>query len=801
MDDHLLIASNETLRRVVKSVRYLLRKEDEFFTGRSRFRSVAHIRDGIRPGDHIFAVRTSLGGSLRFAHHGIVLNEDLDIVHFSPVRTGMVWTSKVRKDTLEVFIGDGTTPDRVGLKYYANTRKARVPGDASKVSYYSRDALETSQVVENAYQLLYSCSENSCRYSVFNQNCEHLAVSCKIGRDRAGSAQVDNFLESLAFLEQCLRRARKRPTASTSNKKSKMSSTMWSLGRGLITGQVESGQMSGAYLLLRHVMGEDVFDDDDDDEDGTSDRRRATKEFVRRIGEVLVEIDDEFFSSQRQRDEQLSSTLSRTIGARVLRWFLRLIALPIHVVKSSIRLDVGDEEEKRKENEAEEEEEEEESDDEHDRADRFEAFLRLVQSISRDESVHVNLGTLLGDLVDRDTLLLSGLRHVEMYDVELSIRGKRLNRYDEVSTLFRLALVRRASPFVLSGTSVSMITRCILDFSNCRRGIETPSLCVELRARRAVATFSFPRRGIRSCCVELQRLFGEAHLSLVSHQSSHFFRLVHCRLPRWASIEVTSVEGTASTVMTNFVAPEHIRKRLRDGVVRAVDTCFGLCKPTSCRVDTGAREVRAILGSINAILDVFGMWTSTYRWLGHGSDRAEHVKGKGRRAMVVKDVVTEEDDELTQLQARLVECRGFSTHAYERTYDVARFACDTLSEFWLRRRLALRAEKESSSRRDMESEVASLKRQVLMLTTRLSETEAHARSRIQEMSVAHDRAMALERARVSKEVAKWRDLTDRVHVSHPNANERTRRLEEENRTLNALVRDLSSVVEGFCKKV
>lgn len=131
-------------------------------------------------------------GTVRFAHHGIVISKSqedaLQIIHFAPVQTGMVWTSRVRTDSLEAFLGDAKNISRLGLKYYANTIDVtpRIPGDASRVLYYSNDSLSGDEVVENALKLRFQKGDGGS-YSLFNQNCEHLAVSCKIGTCRGFS--------------------------------------------------------------------------------------------------------------------------------------------------------------------------------------------------------------------------------------------------------------------------------------------------------------------------------------------------------------------------------------------------------------------------------------------------------------------------------------------------------------------------------------------------------------------------------------------------------------------------------------
>ena len=285
------------LKEASRTLRYFVKREDEFFTTRGRrFEDVEEAVSMLEEGDHVFVVRIT--HAVRFAHHGIVVakeDDDLRIVHFAPIRTGMVWTSRVRTDSLRAFLGEDKNVRRLGLKYYANTNRERVPGDTSRVMYYSNNSLDPAHVVENAIKMRFGKGAHGTTYSVFNQNCEHLAVSCKIGLRKAGSAQIDHFMQSLAFFENILR---KRVS-----------------DNDLTPNRVLQFLKNGDSLFLQEILGL-----------GNSNNEEyslASREFVHAVRETLNEIDEEILDSITSFERFLC------FGDRCLRWFLRVMSLPL----------------------------------------------------------------------------------------------------------------------------------------------------------------------------------------------------------------------------------------------------------------------------------------------------------------------------------------------------------------------------------------------------------------------------------------------------------------------------------------
>ena len=330
-------------------------------------------------GDHVYVVRIT--HAVRFAHHGIVVakeKEDLRIVHFAPIRTGMVWTSRVRTDSLRDFLGENDENlRRLGLKYYANTKRVGVPGDTSRIMYYANNALSPAQVVENALKMRFGKVGHETTYSVFNRNCEHLAVSCKIGSDRAGSAQIDHFIQSLAFFENMVRKK------FTEN--------------DLTPRRVLKFVKNRDFLLLQDVLG---FGNSVENEEFSL----ASREFVQAVRESLNEIDEEILNSVTSF-ERVSS-----LGERCLRWCLRVMSLPLCWQKREICW---------KEHEEEEEKEEEE----------VSLFQRLTVQFRR---------FLREDQVNIDSTLIPTLNHIKQFRIEnlcLKIEGVAYSKWYEYGLL------------------------------------------------------------------------------------------------------------------------------------------------------------------------------------------------------------------------------------------------------------------------------------------------------------------------------------------------------------------------------
>ena len=369
------------LKEASRTLRYFIKREDEFFTtGGRRFEDFKEAVSLLEIGDHVYVVRSTHG--IRFAHHGIVIakeKEDLKIVHFAPIRTGMVWTSRVRTDSLRAFLGENDeNVRRLGLKYYANTKRVGVPGDTSRIMYYANRSLSPAQVVENVLRMRFGKVGHETTYSVFNRNCEHLAVSCKIGNDRAGSAQIDHFIQSLAFFENMIR---KRITENN-----------------LTPRRVLNFVKNRDFLLLQDVLG---FGNSVENEEFSL----ASREFVQAVRETLNEIDEEILNSVTSF-ERVSS-----LGDRCLRWCLRVLSLPLCWQKREICW---------KEHEDGDEEEEEEE---------MSLFQRLTIQFRR---------FLREDQVSIDSKLIQTLNHIKQFRIEnlcLKIEGVAYSKWYEYGLL------------------------------------------------------------------------------------------------------------------------------------------------------------------------------------------------------------------------------------------------------------------------------------------------------------------------------------------------------------------------------
>ena len=212
------IAGEAGAEDVLRRLRELYRRwsNQHFTPPRRRFSDVGELERSLEPGDHVFAVRKPLS-RFAFCHHGIYVGEGR-VVHFAPESRGRAWTSEVRCDSVGGFVGESPASD-VGVVHYgqgcctdrrcrwpelgctaALPAAAHRPGANAPACLRGRAPLAAEEVVRRAREKL--DAPRDAPYQLLSYNCEHLAVECKLGEGRQGSAQADAVVEMGVAVEE-----------------------------------------------------------------------------------------------------------------------------------------------------------------------------------------------------------------------------------------------------------------------------------------------------------------------------------------------------------------------------------------------------------------------------------------------------------------------------------------------------------------------------------------------------------------------------------------------------------------------